>query len=316
MTSSDNTRMIVVGSANMDIGVRVPSLPLPGETIVGRDLSESPGGKGANAAVAAALLGGDVSFVGAVGDDQAGEALRRSLTRAGVDSTALQSYPGVTGTALIELDDDGENRIVVVPGANDLIAIDESARGVLDSSAAVLLSLEIPIEAVVDAARVAARSGARVVLNLSPFRAVPDELLRIVDVLIVNEHEAASLFDVDQIRPESLADLAPMCATMGIRSLVVTFGDRGAAIMLDALSPSFQHIPSVTAHAIDTTGCGDAFAGAVTLWLARGASLGDAVHAGNAVGGYAAEGRGAQSSYPTDAELRRWKSSKAISTAS
>ncbi|MGN6760848.1 MAG: ribokinase [Leifsonia sp.] len=305
-------RLAVVGSANVDIGVQVEALPRAGETVIGRAVTESPGGKGANSAVAAALLGGDVSFVGAVGDDVAGRTIRESLRRAGVSDVALESLPGASGMAFIELDDAGENRIIVVPGANDSVRIGPSAASEIAAASVTLLSLETPVGTATKAARIAARAGGRVVLNLSPFRKVPDELMSHVDVLVVNEHEAASLFGVREVNPANLSEHAVACARLGVNSIIVTLGGEGALLVSDVLEPQTEHAPGIRARVTDTTGCGDAFVGAVAMSLAHGAELAAAVRLGTRVGAFAAEGRGAQSSYPTRSQLESWSAEPSL----
>jgi ribokinase len=312
MTLTIPGRLAVVGSANVDIGVQVAFLPRPGETVIGRELTESPGGKGANSAVAAALLGGDVSFVGAVGDDAAGRTIRESLRRAGVSDVALETLPGASGRAFIELDDAGENRIIVVPGANDSVRIGSSAQSEIAAASVTLLSLETPVDTATEAARIAARGGGRVVLNLSPFREVPDELMRHVDVLVVNEHEAASLFGVREVDAANLSEHAIACARLGVKSIIVTVGGEGALLVSDVTRPQTEHVPGIRARVTDTTGCGDAFVGAAAMSLAQGAELAAAVRLGTRAGAFAAERRGAQGSYPTPSQLESWSAEPSL----
>lgn len=309
MTVKIPGKLTVVGSANLDIGIHVNALPRAGETVIGRDLTESSGGKGANSAVAAALLGGDVAFVGAVGDDAAGGTIRESLRRAGVSVEALETLPEASGMAFIELDDVGENRIIVVPGANEMIRIGPKAASEITAASATLLSLETPLDTAVGAARIAASAGGCVVLNLSPFREVSKELLSFVDVLVVNEHEAALLFGVREINAANLSKYVAACARMGVKSIIVTLGGEGALVVSDVLEPQTEHFPGFRARVTDTTGCGDAFVGAVALSLAQGSDLAVAVRLGTKTGAFAAEGRGAQGSFPTRAQLENWSES-------
>lgn len=299
-------RVVVVGSANADLAVRVPRLPLPGETVLGSDLATLAGGKGANQAVAAHRLGADTVLVAAVGDDRFGDDVRASLTREGLPSDHLVRVGGVaTGVALIVVDVVGENTVVVAPGANELL--DEHAlRGVpavLDPDAVLVLQLEIPLAACLAAARDARRAGARVVLNAAPLPEAVDarlaDLLREVDVLVVNEGEAARLGGHTGEPVDWLAAAAGLC-DLGPKTCVVTLGARGA-VRADA-AESVAHA-AFSVDAVDTTGAGDAFCGALAAALAAGTSLDQAVRRACAAGAVATTRMGAQSAMPTASEL-------------
>jgi ribokinase len=293
-------RIVVVGSLNADLIVRTPRFPRPGETLRGGDLAVMPGGKSANQAVAIGRLGGDVAMIGAVGDDPHGELLLGGLGGAGVDVERVRVIDDVaTGTAVITVADGGENTIVISAGANGRLAPDDivAVGEVLEDAAVVCLCLEVGSDVLLAAAR---RSSGTVVLNLSPYGDVPAELLERTDVLLVNEHEAAQLVgaDIGDARWELLPGLL---ADRGISRAVVTTGADGC-IVLDAGSPP-ERIASVPVHAVDTTGCGDAFAGAIALQLAAGHGLADAARFAVGVGAFAATRPGAQASYPTPDEL-------------
>jgi ribokinase len=284
--------VLVVGSANADLVVRVERWPGAGETVLGSDLAVFPGGKGANQAVAAARLGGRVGFIGAVGDDAHGELLRSALAEAAVDVAGMVMSGGPTGVALITVGPGGENSIVVSPGANGRLAPGDVDRDVLGAAAVLALQLEIPLGTVVDVARAAAGLGVRVVLNLAPAREVPGELLQLCDPLVVNEREAEFLAG-NGGAPE---ELAAAVLGLGARSVVVTLGAAGALV---AGGREITAVPAPTVEVVDTTGAGDAFTGALCLRLARGEGLVAAASFAARVGAMAVCGEGAQSSYPT-----------------
>lgn len=300
--------ILIVGSLNADLVVRTDRFPGPGETVRGSELVTLPGGKGANQAAAAALLDGDVRMLGAVGADAHGDLLTDALRRAGADVDRVTRIDGVaTGTAMITVNADGENTIVVSPGANDRLTADDvrgsdafSGRGVLG------LCLEIDTAVVLAAAERASAAGATVLLNLSPYAEVPQALLTATDVLLVNEHEASTLLgvDVEAVSPE---EVASRLADRGIRRAVITRGSEGALVFDDG---AHESVPAVPVTAVDTTGCGDAFMGALAVRLAAGETLASAAAFAATVGAYAATGHGAQSSYPTLAQLHTFRASR------
>ena len=280
----------VVGSVNRDVVVTVDRLPEPGETVVGADHFESPGGKGANQAVAAARLGADVSFYGAVGDDPPGRALVAGLAAEGVATTGVRLIPDVpTGLAVITVDAAGENTIVVVPGANAALGTEDVAEWsrALAAADVLLLQQEVPVAVVAAAVTVATGT---VVLNPAPARPVDVATLAAVDVLVPNRSEAALLADSDRLG--DLAALGPL--------VVVTLGAEGAAIV-DSAGVTAVPAPQVTA--VDTTGAGDAFCGALAASLASGASLRAAVDRAVGAGALATTRSGARSAMPTNEAL-------------
>lgn len=294
-------KVCVVGSANVDLVVHTARIPSPGETVPGGPLATLPGGKSANQSVAAARLGADVTFVGRVGDDDHGTLLLESLARSGVDVTHVHDDPTPTGTAMILIDDAAENVIVVSPGANGTLSPQRLAEhaDAIRSADVLGLCFEIPMETVESAAAVAHRSGATVVLNPSPFTELSAALLQCTDVLVVNEHEFAQVFPGASIHsPESEL-------LQGFRGdVVVTLGARGAALLMDGPDGwSTTGIPAPTVEAVDTTGCGDAFTGALLAGLADGDCLEESIRLAVRVGAVAATGQGAQPSYPTREEL-------------
>lgn len=296
-------RIVVVGSLNADLVVRTARFPQPGETLTGSELAVIPGGKGANQAVAAGRLGGDVTMIGAVGDDAHGSLLLDSLSSSGVDVTRIARRDDVaTGTAVITVDDAGENTIIVSPGANGTLTPDRigEAWTTLDGAGVVCLCLEVPIDTVLETARRGAAAGALVLLNLSPYGPVPEELLQATGVLLVNEHEAADLAGVDPEESGWEATAAALRAH-GIRRAVITTGAAGSVVIDGDATPTA--VPSPVVDAVDTTGCGDAFMGALALRLAAGDALVEAARFASTVGSYAATGAGAQASYPDREQL-------------
>ena len=285
----------VVGSCNVDFVVPVAALPAPGETVLGRDHLRAPGGKGAIQAVAAARLGSDVAFVGHTGDDELASTIWDSLHAAGVQLDWLTRIPNTpSGIALITVADGGENTIAVSPGANGhLSAAGIGAAGALLSTADVtLVQLEIPLDAVTAAVRAA---GGKVLLNPAPARPLPADLLADVDVLIPNRSELGVLAGAPE--PTTIADAAALAGGLaGPGAVVVTLGADGALVVADGES---THLPAAAVAAVDATGAGDAFCGALADGLARGASLLAAAEWAVRVAGISTTHRGAQTGMPT-----------------
>ncbi|HRQ72519.1 MAG TPA: ribokinase [Phycisphaerales bacterium] len=287
----------VVGSINMDLVVRTPRLPAPGETILGGPFETFPGGKGANQAVAAARMGARVSMVGRVGADDYGQSLRALLVREGVDATAIRATAGTaTGVGVIIVDERaGENTIVVAPGANASLTPEdvESVAGIVRSAAVLLVQLESPFETVEAAIRIARGAGRRVVLNAAPAAVVPEAMLRQVDLLVANRGEAALLTGgAEEDDPRTLARDA---LRLGPAAVVVTAGAEGACLAARDVS---LRVPSIPVRAVDSTAAGDAFCGSVAAWLASGRSVEEAVRAGCVAGALAATRAGAIPSLP------------------
>ena len=291
------TKIVVVGSINADLTTRVARHPNPGETLMGDGGSFSAGGKGANQAVAAGLLGADVAMVGAVGTDPQAEAALAPMRRAGVDMRAVTATGVTTGLAVITVDDAGENTIVVVPGANaDVTHSYVDAHAELIAGAEILLMQgEIPASGFNRAADLAT---GRLVVNLAPVVPVGRPQLLRADPLLANEHEAALVLEqlgapTDSTDPRVLAHAL---LEQGFKSVVLTLGADGALV---ADATGLTDIPTPRVEAVDTTGCGDAFAGAFVARLAEGAALDDAARYAARVGAFAATGHGAQDSYPS-----------------
>ncbi|OYN96559.1 ribokinase [Enemella evansiae] len=292
-------RIAVVGSMNADLTVRTERLPRGGETVSGSELEINPGGKSSNQAAAAARLGGRVGLLGLVGDDPHGELLRAASERAGVEQRWIRSVAGVaTGTAMIAVDDAGENFIIISPGANGKLAVEHvlEADELFADAAVLCLCLEVDQRVVLTAAQEASRRGVRVLLNLSPSAPVGPELLAATEVLLVNEHELADLVGAEA----ALERAAELLAGKDIRRAVITLGAEGALVIDGDRS---EHVPSVRVRAVDSTGAGDAFTGALAYRLAEGDDLVEAARFAARVGAFATTRHGAQPSYPTPAEL-------------
>ncbi|MFI9570936.1 ribokinase [Microbispora rosea] len=305
----------VFGSANMDLVAYVAQAPKPGETITGREFRTIPGGKGANQAIAAARAGADVAFLGAVGDDAFGPGLRAALAEAGVDTAGLRVVPGPSGVAHIVVQDGGDNSIIVVPGANGAVTGPAGRDAeVIARSGALLLQLELPMDAVVAAARIsraavrhaavphaavlhAAASRAEVILTPAPAAPLPAELVEAVDLIVPNEHEAAALTGRDDPGDalEALLDLVP--------EAVVTLGVRGA--LYGSRDGTRLHEPAVPVRAVDTTAAGDTFAGALAVARTEGAAPARALRFASAAAALSVQREGASTSMPYRHEIDR-----------
>lgn len=282
----------MVGSVNLDLLYRVPHLPRAGETLLGADLRRLSGGKGGNQAHAAAKIapaGVSVAMIACLGDDDAATLLRNDLSAVGVDVTGVQTVAGPSGTALIAVDEGGENTIVVIPGANG--AWPESAVAAIELRAGdvVVVQLEVPFAVVESVVARAAAAGARVVLNAAPLDRRASELLGAVDVLVVNEIEAAELFGFDtELTADDVAGIAGGLET----DVVVTLGARG--VVFASAQGESTSLAAFAVDAIDTVGAGDAFVGGFAAALAASASLETAVRWGGAAGALTATVHGAR----------------------
>lgn len=301
-----NSRIVVVGSINMDLVVRSSRLPVPGETLIGQSLSQFPGGKGANQAVAAARLGADVSMVGRIGSDGFGQTLLAGLGSEGIDvSHVLKSTDVSSGLAVISVDDNGQNCITVIPGANGLLTPDDvlSAESVIAAADVLLLQLEIPLTAALQAASLARKHGVRIVLDPAPARLdLPTELLS-ANVLCPNEIEAEILTG---LTITSIDDALAACERLqegGAALSIVTLGSKGV-VFCDRDQEACL-VPPCAIDAVDTTAAGDAFAGAISVALAEGRSAIDAIRFASAGGALTATRHGAQQAMPRRDEIGR-----------
>lgn len=294
----------VVGSANMDLSARVQRLPEAGETVLAASFARSPGGKGANQAVAAARAGSLVQLVANLGDDADGDALRRSLADSEVRLGHLRiASDAPTGLAMIEVDSDGENSIVVVPGANARVTVDDidAARETIEQSNVLVLQLEIPVDTVTYAAELARGAGTLIILNPSPARALDRRLLHLVDVVVANEQEVATLAGVGY--PFESASAARILLNTGTDAVVVTLGARGAVIVTHHNEVDLQ---AYAVESIDTTGAGDAFVGNLAHGLDAGKTLEEAARFAMAAAALSVQKFGAQESMPTQSETERF----------
>ncbi len=290
----------VLGSINMDLVVRTPRLPAPGETLTGQSFSTVPGGKGANQAVACARLGASTRLVGRVGGDAFGHSLLQSLQRHGVDITHVTVVDdAASGVAVIAVDDCAQNTIVVVPGTNGRFGSDD-LRGLETAfretgSRLLLLQLEIPLETVVAAARLAREHDVGVILDPAPARPLPQALYGLVDILTPNETEAAALAGFPVHEVDAAEEAAEVLLQRGARRVIVKMGALGAYA---ATPEAGRFYPSLPVRAVDTVAAGDAFNGALAVALAEGRPFEEAMDWALAAGAYAVTVKGAQPSLP------------------
>ena len=291
--------ILVAGSANLDFVVRASTIPVPGQTVLGRDFQTFPGGKGANQAVACARAGGvPTAMLCALGDDDFAKPLRASLADSGAQLHAVRSsHP--TGTAFICVSDEGENAITVAPGANADLQPEHWPSDLQISH--LLMQLEIPVPTVLAYAQAAQARGAKVILSAAPARALPPELLQCIDILIVNEGELATLAGHDGVeKHDVLAQLQRLSQQHKIADIIVTLGAKGCLALHQGqvLQQSAYKI-----DVIDTTAAGDTFCGALVAALARGAALQQALNEASAASALACQTLGAQSSIPSRAQV-------------
>ena len=297
----EKNRILVIGSSNTDMTVRSATLPKPGETVLGGDFRMGPGGKGANQAVAARLLGGEVTFVCKLGRDMFGEGASKHYESCGLDTSKILWSDKPSGVALITVDSKAENSIVVASGANaDMTVTDiDSVADIIKSSGILLLQLEIPMDTVVHAAEIAYNAGVQVVLNPAPAAVLPAELLKCVSILIPNETEASAISGIDINNFETAAAAAERLKGMGVREVIITMGSRGSVVC----DGDCTFVPAVKVNAVDTTAAGDTFCGGVCVALSEGKDLLEAVKFATAASSIAVQRPGAQESIPNRCEV-------------
>jgi ribokinase len=287
-------RIVVAGSANMDLVGLAPRLPLPGETVLGDDFVMMPGGKGANQAIAAARAGGEAVFLGAIGSDAFGVTLNARLSAAGVDTTNVRTSYGASGVAVIMVDRAGENSILVAPGANSTFTgLTDAETAVVAGGDVLLCQQEIPVATVAAACRAARAAGTRTILNAAPARELPPGLLADVDLLVVNESEAQALTGAPAPDMAALVALVPR--------VVLTLG--GAGSRFAERDGRVEDVPAFGVEAADTTAAGDAFTGALAVAWGEGRPLLEAVRWANAAGAACVRKIGASGALPTRAEI-------------
>lgn len=300
-------KVLVVGSFNLDQVVRTERIPKPGETLLGTEFFTAPGGKGANQAVAAARLGAEVSFVCRLGRDAAGEAARKSFVADGMDVRFVTQDPKLpTGTALIVVSQDGQNSIVVAPGANAALSSScvEAAFEAVPRADVILTQLETPLEGVEKILAHAHGQGKLTILNPAPAREkLPDTILRHVSILTPNESEAETLTGVAVSDAASAAKAAALLHERGVPSVIVTLGEKGAYVSHRGRDPWSELVPAREAKVLDTTAAGDVFSGALATGLSEGRSLLEAARFAAQAASLSVERLGAQPSIPFRREL-------------
>ena len=302
-----NPAIVVVGSANLDLVYSVERIPQPGETLLATGASQHPGGKGNNQVIAVARAGAPVAFVAAMGTDEAASVLRAALDDAGA-VMMVRETAAVTGTALITVDASAENTIVVNSGANAmLVELTASELAAIEAADYLLMQLETPLETVLAASRAARAAGTTVVLNAAPARELPAELVELVDILIVNEHEALLVASgIEAAGPLPPSVNVNNAAAVGeklrsaIPAIVITLGGDGAMVVD---SNGASHVPARKVEPLDTTGAGDTLCGALVAALSEGMTLVDATAFASAAAALSVQRKGAVPSIPVRAEI-------------
>lgn len=299
----NNRRIAVMGSVNMDLMLRCSHLPQAGETVLGRDFAQHPGGKGANQAVAAARMGGDVRFIGCVGDDAFGREARAGLQAAGVDLVHLHTVPATaTGIAMVTIDDQGENCIALAPGANQALSIAhiDQAEAEIAASAMLVCQFEVPLETVMRAKQLAYRHHVPFLLNPAPAQALPLAAFAGTAILVANSVEAAMLSGMPVASVGQAIEASEFLRSNGIASVVITLGKDGVVL---ASQTGVAHFPAFKVDAVDTTGAGDTFVGALSVALVSEMAMGEAVQLAQRAAAFSVTRRGGQASMPNAGEL-------------
>jgi ribokinase len=300
-------KVVVIGSLNMDLVTRAPRLPRGGETLIGRSFSTVSGGKGANQAVAAARLGAQVSMVGCVGSDAYGEQLRGALLAEQIDCQAVSTVDGASGVALIVVDDNSQNAIVIVAGANGALAPEVIDRfdAVLQAADVIICQLEVPDATVGHALKRGRELGKVVILNPAPAsHPLPADWYAAIDYLIPNESEASALSGLPVDSLESAESAAARLIAMGASKVIITLGAQGS---LFANGKGFEHLPAPKVKAVDTTAAGDTFVGGFAAALAAGKTEAEAIRFGQVAAALSVTRAGAQPSIPTLSDVQAFK---------
>jgi ribokinase len=293
----------VLGSINMDEVLRVESLVKSGETIFAKEFQKHAGGKGANQAVAAKRLGAEVYMIGKLGEDSNGEILIKGLREDKVNTKYIfKDKDQATGMAVISVDDQGDNSIIVIPGANMEITKDEilQASELIKKASLIVAQFETPIEITIEAFRIAKENGVTTILNPAPAKEVPNELLKLTDIIIPNETETFEITKIEVNNLEGIKKAAGVFLKKGVKFVIITLGERGAALVSDT---NFEIIPAYKVNAIDTTAAGDSFIGAVCSKLQEEdiiefSSIQKAIKFANKVSSIVVQRQGAQPSLP------------------
>jgi ribokinase len=307
--------LLVFGSINMDLVARTPRLPAPAETITGHEFFTAPGGKGANQAVAAGRLQIPTKMIGRVGGDSFGQELRQNLEQAGVDSSAVLVDPDVSsGVAVIAVDDQAQNNIIIIPGANGRIGPADIERlgALLDGGQLLLLQFEVPLAATHAAARLAHQQGLTVVLDPAPALELPAELYGLVDIITPNEVEASQLVGFEVKTKEDAGRAAQLLLNKGVKAAIIKMGALGV-VYATQMAAQAEFFPAFKVEAVDTVAAGDAFNGALAAALIEGHPLPEAIRWGAAAGALSATKVGAQPSMPTRLEFDNFLKTQASS---
>jgi ribokinase len=300
-------RICVVGSSNIDLTFRISRLPRPGETLAGQDFQIGFGGKGANQAVMAARLGATVTMVSRVAGDVFGNQIMSNYQQNGIDTTyVLRDGNRPTGTAAILVEDNGQNCILLVPGANAALSPEDvgQAATTLRECDVVLCQLEVPLETTLEAFRIARTAGVSTILNPAPAVPLPDELLRLTDLCIPNETEVELLTGQRVTNLEEAKAAAQILQQRGAGVVLVTLGERGVIVADD----DWGHIPATPVRAVDASGAGDAFIGSLAVFLLEGLPLQEAARSANRVAAMSVTRPGTQASFPTRREIETFLS--------
>jgi ribokinase len=295
--------IVVFGSINMDLVARTPRLPTPGETLTGYIFQTIPGGKGANQAVACARLGAATKMVGRVGGDVFGQNLKEQLGSAGVDHVNVAVDTNTSsGVALIAVEDSAENFIIVIPGANGLVGKQDLQRlkSVLTQSKVLLLQLEIPLDTVIAAARLAKDNGVKVILDPAPAKALPEEIYPLLDIITPNETEAELLVGFPIKNKQDAAKAAKLLKDRGVQNVIIKMGSRGAFALMADQEKFYEAFPVI---AVDSVAAGDAFNGALAVALSEIRPIEEAIRWGMAGGALSVTKEGAQPAMPKRNEL-------------
>ena len=298
-----NNKILVIGSSNTDMTIKGKKLPVPGETVTGGVFYMGPGGKGANQAVAAKRLGGDVEFICKVGNDIFGDNALEGYRKEGIDISHVMRSKEASGTALILVDDSGENCISVASGANgDLTPADiDSVADVIRGAGFLILQLEIPVESVLRAAKIAHEAGVYVILNPAPACELPKEIFKYISLMTPNRSEASIMSGCDVTDEASLEKAVEVLKGYGVQDFVVTLGSKGSLVFKDGKT---DMIPSLKVNAVDATAAGDTFCGALCVALSEGLSLQEAAKFATKASAITVTRPGAQNSIPTRKEIQ------------
>lgn len=300
-------KILVIGSLNLDMVINVDHTPCVGETILSNRLDMIPGGKGANQACAVGRLGGNVSMLGAVGDDMYADIQIKSLKAAGVDvGHVIRRQSSMTGLAVVAVNKEGDNSIIVVSGANATLAPEDIDANyhLLEESEVVILQLEIPLETVCHAAKLASKLGKTVILDPAPVpKMFPEELYQYIDIIKPNETELAMLTGIDNVE-RHLEEAVRVLRNKGVKNVIVTLGDKG--VCLSNAKEEFHRIDAIRVKAVDTTAAGDSFTAALAFMLTQQRSLKESVKFANLVSSIVVTRKGAQSSIPSYEEVEKY----------